>query len=350
MKVAVIGAGVSGLACAHELERLGVSPAIYEQRPRCGDLYDNAAVIMQIMHRPVKNPLEDLCRNFHINIRPLNILKKVTMHAPGTSGSVCGKLGYIFKLGQSGDSITSQILGRIKTPVRYNHRADYSRLMREYDFVVAAPFTHDITGTLGCWEDMVRGWIMGARVLGSFDPAAVKMWLDTEYAGSGYAYLAPFNDRSASLVLFTTGAGRSSIRFFWERFWQKEGLDFKTVCLWDMERMVGFVYPHRVNNLLFTGNAGGFLEPLLGFGLVNAVKSGVYAARSIVQGRCYEEYLEPLKERWRISLALRKRLNRYNNKDMGRLVSFLTAPGIRQIVYNTNLDLLKYSARLNTRL
>jgi len=346
LKVAIIGAGPSGLACAHELERHGITPDIFEEQPRCGELFTHCAAILQIMHRPIKDQIKDLYENYHIAVKPLNTVKKITMHAPKASGSVYGNLGYFFTQGQAKDTTVNQLLAQVKTPVRFNFRADYSRLAREYDYVIIADGHYGITKVLGCWEDVLKSWVMGATVLGSFDPSAMQMWLNTEYAGSGYGYLTPFNHKSASLILVVSGAKKENIGDYWKKFWQSEKFTYRVTSLWDLEHTSGFVYPHQVDNILFVGIAGGFLEPFLGFGLYEGIKSGVLAARSIVEGRNYEEYLEQLKENNRHSVTLRKALNRYTNKDFDHLVAFLTTPGIRRIIYNTNLDTIKYTVPL----
>lgn len=342
MRVAIIGAGPSGLACAHELERHGVKPDIFEQRPRSGDLVEHIGVLLQVMNRPVKDQIEEIKERCQISIKPLNLVNKITMYAPRASGSVCGKLGYLFKRGQADDTIESQLLSQVITPIKYNFRADCAALAREYDYVVVASGTYDITKIFGCWEDIYKTWLMGATVLGEFETNVIKMWLNTEFAGSGYAYLTPFNHKSASLILVVSNANRINIVDYWKKFWQIEKLSFKICSLWDWEHVSGFVYPHQVDNILFAGNAGGFLEPVLGFALFDAIRSGVYAARSIVEGRKYENYLTHIKENIRSSIKLRKVLNRFANKDYDRLIAILTAPGIKQFVYNTNLEIIRY--------
>ncbi len=346
MKVAIIGAGVSGLACAHELERHGVVPDIFEQDSRSGDLFNHCGVLLQIMHRPVRDLIKDLHERFHISIKPINPLKRITMYASGASGSVYGNLGYFIELGQAPDSIANQILGQVKTPVRFNTRADYSLLAREYDYVVVASGNSEAAKILGCWEDINSAWIMGSTVLGSFDPCAMKMWVNTDYAGQGYAYLTPFNSKSASLILVVTVGNSENISSFWNMFWQVENLKYEVSALWDLQHVSGFVYPHRVGNILFAGNAAGVLEPFLGFALYKSIQSGVFAAKSIVEGKSYEEYMEQIKENLRLSIAIRKVLDQYENKDFNRLVKLLTTPGIKQLVYNTNIDILKITASM----
>lgn len=346
MKVAVIGAGISGLACAHQLERYGVVPDIFEERSRSGDLFTHCAVLLQIMHRPVRDMIRDIYESYNISIAPLNTVKKITMHASKTSGSVYGDLGYFVKRGQAPDSCDSQVHSQVKTPVRFNTRADYSRLAREYDYVVVATGNRDTAKTLGCWEDVNSAWVMGATVLGSFDPSALEMWVNTDYARQGYAYLTPFNSKSASLVLVVTDANRENISDFWNKFWQVENFKYQVSALWNQQHVSGFVYPHRVGNTLFVGNSGGVLEPFLGFAMYKCIQSGVFAARSIVEGGSYEEYLEQIQENIRLSVALRNVLDKYENRDFNRLVRFLTTPGIKQLIYNTNLDMLKITASM----
>ncbi len=347
MRVAIIGAGVSGLACANELERHGIAPDVFEDRWRCGELFPHVGVLLQIMHRPVKDLVQDLQENYDIHIKPLGKLKKITMYAPKTSGTVYGDLGHLIKLGQSEDSITGQLLGRLKkTVINYNCRADFLQLARAYDYVVVASGNQQAARVLGCWEDLNKSWVMGAVVLGSFDPAAMMMWVNTGYARNGYAYLTPFDQNSASLVLVVTDVARDEIYSYWEKFWRVEKLSYKVAELWDLEHVAGFVYPHQVDNIILAGNAGGFLESFLGFGHVKALRSGVYAARSIAGGGKYEESIEQLQENIRVSSTLRKQLDRLKNEDYDHLVAFLTTPGIKQLFYNTNLDMFKLMGKM----
>lgn len=346
MRVAIIGAGVSGAACAFELERHGVTPDIFEEKPRTGDLFTHCGALLQIMNRPVKDPIKELFEKYQILINPLNPIKEITMHAPKATGSVYGNLGYFARRGQAKDSIENQVLGHLKTPVHFNVRADCSHLARDYDYVIVATGNSYITKVFGCWTDIFKSLIIGTTVLGSFDPCTLEMWLNTEYASSGYAYLAPFSNKSACLALAVKDANRENIDNYWNMFWQIEKFQYECTTLWYQEHISGLVYPHQVDNILFIGNAGGFLDPFLGFGLYAGVESGIAAARSIVEGKKYEGYLGQLKKNFMITAHMRRALNRLNNDGFDRLVSFLTTPGVRNVIYNTNIDMLKPTAAL----
>lgn len=346
MKVAIIGAGASGLSCALELERQGIMPDIFEERRLAGELFNHFVVILQLMNRPVRDSLDYLKKEFSIDLKPLSPVEKVIMNAPKSQGVVTGRLGYTLELGQTPGSVTSQLLSGLKAQVRYNVRADYRELAGEYDYVVVASGHHNVPKELGCWSDLYKTWVYGSEVLGELDPKALIMWLNKEYAGSAYAYLSCRDSSSGSLVLVVPNANENNIKHYWKKFWQLEKPDYQVVDEWTLEHVSGFVYPHQVGNILFVGNAGGFLEPFLGFALMAAIKSGVLAARHIAGGKDYEEALYHLKQNSSYSRALRKVLDGFQNSDFDHLVSLAATPGIMQLIYQTNIDTMKYSGVL----
>ncbi|MDF2627061.1 MAG: NAD(P)-binding Rossmann-like domain [Symbiobacteriaceae bacterium] len=44
MRAAIVGAGLAGLACAHELERLGHDCEIFDKRDRVGKMFNTVVV------------------------------------------------------------------------------------------------------------------------------------------------------------------------------------------------------------------------------------------------------------------------------------------------------------------
>lgn len=345
MRVAIIGAGLSGLACAHELELHGIYPVIFEERYRSGELFPHVAGFLQLMNRPVRNQIKYLKKKYNLPITPLNPLERVIMHTPNMTRNIKGKLGYLFHRGQDENSVESQLQRLVQTPIFFNYRADYSVLARQYDYVVVANGAADVARTLGCWQDIIKTWVRGAVILGEFDPKSLVMWLNTKLFRSSYAYMTAFNERRASLVQIVTDSNPDEIELYWRRFWEVHGFKYKIVENFSLQHVSGYVYPHQVGNILLVGNAGGFLEPFLGFGMMAALRSGVLAARSIIKGESYEKNVMDLKEQILNALAIRRAINNLDNEAMQLVTALATAPGVKQLNYHTNIDVLKYGAK-----
>lgn len=263
------------------------------------------------------------------------------MKSPSKTVTVQGKLGYFFLRGQNPPSIETQLQSSIKSNIYFNNRGDYARLAREYDYVVVANGQQDVSRTLGLWSTIFPTHLMGANILGEFDLNTMIMWINTRFAKSAYAYLTPIEKNRAFLGLVVPNSTPDQTREYWKLFWELEKHPWDIVFEAMVEHISGFVYPHQVENILLAGTAGGFLEPFLGFGLLSAAQSGVLAGRSIATGKKYEELLQQLKEDMKHSLTFREMFANLGNAEMDRLVAVLGTPGIKQFIYNTNIDLVR---------
>ena len=70
----------------------------------------------------------------------------------------------------------------------------------------------------------------------------------------------------------------------------------------------------------------------MGFGAVNAIESGILAAKSIVKGLDYNELIKPMKKHVTKLHEFRKALNSFDNKDLNRLITFLGLPVVKQLI------------------
>jgi hypothetical protein len=73
MKVAIIGAGLSGLSCAHELQKLGIKPVIFEKKGYIGDALGYTKISVRLFDRPMTDTGRFVRKKFGINIKPVGI-------------------------------------------------------------------------------------------------------------------------------------------------------------------------------------------------------------------------------------------------------------------------------------
>lgn len=347
LKVAIIGAGFAGITCAYELERYGIKPVIYEKNGFIGEAYEHVTVILNIVHRPMKDSIHYTKKNLGMKIEPLNSVNKLVHYSPNKEVVVEGNFGYLFKRGREKTSIKNQMFSKLnKTKLILNEVADYKKLSEKYDYVVIATGNPNFSEELGCWQDWFVSYEKVGVVEGSFDPNAIIMWINNEYTKNGYIYLAPISDKKAYIVMVLPSVNEKQIEFYWQLFLDMENIKYTIIEEDTLKHKAGLSYPYQVGNIYFTGASVGILDPFLGFGQLNSMKTGSMAARSIVKGKNYEKLIRDVIKNNIYSYEYRKAFNRLSNKDYDRLFTLLKLPGVRHIMYHTQIDVLKWGGNL----
>ena len=338
MKVAIIGAGPAGLSCAHELEIHGISPVIYERNGFIGEAFPHVTAILPISHKPIRDSLEYF-KSLNIDITPLNTIDRLIHHSPNKTNTVKGHMGYLFKYNKDNDSLKGQMYSKLRnTEIKFNTVGDYRTLCGKYDYVVAANGLPAFAEELGCWQGWLKAGARGAVVLGDFDPNTLIMWINKDYCKNGYAYLTPYNSKKAALVIIVPDVDVQEVDYYWELFLYSENLKYTIVEEFKLEHKSGYVYPPRLGNLFLAGNAGGGVDPFLGFGLINAITMGVAAARTIAMGKDYEKQIKNVIKRNSQMYQTRKAFDTLSNKNYDTLISALSIPGIKYLTYTSPLN------------
>lgn len=339
MRVAIIGAEPSGLACALTLEKKGICPDIYERSNRVGLNVPMAYLMLELFQRPYRDQLHYLSK-LGVSLRPLNKISRVIMRTPGRVAEVVGNLGYLVERGHGKNALEVQLAEKLHSIIKFDVEADYHTLSSDYDFVVMANGRSRAAVDYKVWETTMSAWVRGAVILGEFNPGEATIFFDTTYARHGYAFLAPFDRERAVVMLSVPDISRAQLDGFWEKFVQKEKLNIQIVQTFEMHHTSGVTSRQCIENILLTGNAGGFTDSLLGLELVMGITSGVMAGRAITEGLDYERMVKPMIRRVKRLVLFREALNRLDNSGLSMLVSAITLPGIKQVIYNTDLDII----------
>lgn len=334
MKVAIIGAGLSGLACAFELERLGIRPVIFEKKAYIGKEYMYASTTLRILDRTIRSSYSYLNHKYSLDLKPFLPIRKITMHGPNKKSVVRGNLGYIFMRGEEKDSLENQLARWIKSCIVFDTYVDIEDIKKDFDYIVAATGDESVAKKLGVWTTTLNVFTRVALVLGKFEPDSTIMWMNREYSKSCYAYLSAHGLKDARILLSVDNITGNEIDFYWEQFVRKEKIEYKIKEIKDIESSLGYVTQPVVENVYLVGNGAGLIDDFLGFGAISAVESGILAARSIAGNLDYIKLIEPVRNYVNTLREYRKVLNEFDNREFDRLISFLGFPVINKLLYN----------------
>jgi len=321
-----MGAGLAGLACAVLLEQYGIVPDIYEAQYKIGARFTNGEAIMNILDFPVEDCFSYLEQKYKVKLQPINSLTSLVVHGPEDAALITGELGYITARGNHPRALEVQLGDISKAPVFTNNYYTIDDLKGRYDVVVVATGNSNEAKRQQLWETDIVANLIGASIRGNFSPQQAEVWLNDDYAPQGYCFLLPYHRNVASLCLAVPGTEGVNLELLWQKF--LACLDFKftihdTFTLHSFE--IGRNKALVTDNLIFVGQAGGFVMPFLGFGQFTSMLSGFEAAIAIAGGNLpsYIAAMQPLIDSYYPSLKMRRVLAGLNNHQYNLLIKLL---------------------------
>ncbi|MEX2415478.1 MAG: NAD(P)/FAD-dependent oxidoreductase [Paenibacillaceae bacterium] len=332
MNVAIMGAGLSGLACAITLEKNGIIPSIFEKRSKVGDRFVNGEVLLHIFTRPVRDCIAFLSEQFGIYLQPTSNIQKMSIFSKNNNAIIEDQLGFTNIRGREQDSFESQLGRQVKTPIHFHSEKTYEQLLSDYTHVVLATGDGDYAKRTRNFREDLTVSMKGATVEGSFDRFAIMVWIDYDIAPYGYCYLIPFSDKEANIVITIPDLSNNkgvTTEQLWDNFYNKVRAQLEQALpITDQFQITG--YPMgicgdaRIGNTFYTGNCFGSLMPFVGFGQYVALLTGVYAAYDLCGLGNYEELTKPLRQSYENSLVLRRTMEQLNNDDLDRIIHLLS--------------------------
>lgn len=347
MKVAILGAGLSGLACAKYLEDHNITPVIFEKRHRVGERFPNMEAIMQLMYRPLKDPLLYINKKYRLNLVPAGVTHTLEINSSNFQTILTGdNLGYTSIRGHDDRSWECQLANQIKSQIHFNSTVTWQDLEQDFDHIVIATGDPTISRELGVWKTDMEAFLKGCIVKGTFDVGVAKIWLNTQLSKHCMVYFAPFDTNEASYCTVAMPSALEELDTLWTRAVNELNIhpipqtEFKFE-----EYKLGRALTRQVGKLLLTGAAGGFVEPFMGFGQIPSLLSGVHAAESIITGASYNDLTSWFNKHYTDNLTLRKYANTMDNDDFDKLVALVKTSPINHWMAKTNIPILGIAAK-----
>lgn len=353
MKVAIMGAGLSGLACAITLEQHGIEPVIFEKRSQVGDRFVNGEVMLSLFTRPVNDSIAYLSEQYGIFLHPVAPILNMAIYSKHQKAVLKGPLGFSNIRGREKNSFEAQLGRQVKSKIHYHSDKTYEELQADYTHVVLATGDSDYAKKTHNFREDLTVSIKGATVEGVFDPYVVMTWLDYEIAPFGYGYLIPFSEKEANLVIAFPDLSELNIdiEHSWKELHQRVRAELQQeLPVTDQFQITGYpmglCHSGRIGNTFYVGNCFGTMMPFMGFGQHASMMTGIYAAQDLCGLGHYEDLTKPIRQSYENSIVLRRAMERLSNESLDTIIQHLDSSLGEKLLTTSKLDPLKLASYL----
>ena len=192
---------MSGLSCAIMLEQNGISATIFEKRSMPGDRFVNGETLLHILSRPINKCLDYFFKEFNIRLEPVSVINQLTIYSENKKALINGDIGYTNIRGRHKNSFENQLAAQVKSHIVYHSEYTLEQLKKEFTHIVLATGDAAYAEKPGNYRRDLTVTLKGATVEGSFKVDNPYAWLNYKFAPQGYAYLIPFSEKEANIVM-----------------------------------------------------------------------------------------------------------------------------------------------------
>jgi len=330
--VKILGGGIAGLTAAINLKRAGVDVEVHERKSYCGR---HTSDFQFLENWTFKDDALDILRNMNIQtdfyVKPRHTQETISPSGKMYFGTSKKPITYLVKRGRSKDSIDRSIESQclqLDIKLLFN-----SKLKAQEADIIATGIKKPnfiATGVMFPCEHEYRSVLI-------FDDCLSKEFYSYFVVNDNVGEITcvnPVNQKDHVVRLEHTvkrceETFAIKIENIIERF--SAPLSFEP-----LNRV-------RINNQYFVGEAAGFQDCFMGFGMLYAFKSGYLAAKSIIDNLDYNqlinrEILKPIQ----ISCANRVLWEKLSNRGYERLINLLNSrnPIVKSFLGGDDLRLI----------
>jgi flavin-dependent dehydrogenase len=315
--VRILGGGISGLAAAINLRKAGIDTEVYEKKNYCGKHCNDFQFLEDWTF---DEHVFDLLKRINIDIdfytKPYRAIEIMTPFLKNYVGRSDKPFMYLVKRGSSDDSIDRSLERQAKSlGVRIIYNSELTR--KEADIVATGPIQPRVV-------------VQGIKFRLDHPDRSVVLF-DNNVSQGSYSYLI-VNDNVAEIacpnrieIKDTDARFERCIKFF------EKLLDMKVGDIDErFSATANFLDTNTAmtGNQRFVGEAAGFQDCMLGFGMLYAFKSGHLAAQSVINGMDYDEL-------WKKDFQNHMKIS-YENKKIYRSVSNNAFDNMIKIMNSSN--------------
>ena len=295
--------------------------------------------------------------NFNIILQPRHRIKHISIFSENYQTKKSGNIGYTNLRGRTSNSFEKQLSHQVQSEIVFNSSKSYEELKKSYSHIVLATGDADYANKLNNYQNQLTVTLKGSVIKGTFETTSVSAWFNNKLAPGGYGYLIPIDKNTANLVIGypdNKNTKKLNSEYLWKNFlYEVSSLlkqRFEILTHFEINNyIIGLcsrpVIKNSYNKTYFVGNNFGSIMPFLGFGQIEAILTGIYAAYDICGQGDYNKLTKSLKKSNQDSLILRNSLEKLNNAKYDLLVQLLKFIP-ENILFQTKLNYLKAISKI----